>query len=711
MSTIVLVLAVLFACAIAYLGWWTYRKRPAPASIRRLPFISPLPRKMSGEERAAIERYFQLNKHLQHISPLTAPEPVAESLALTSRSATIYSGTHAITRYGLATDAPHKWRYYLDNTEVHLPPLWEQYITEDNYVELIKTDSIPLVIALNGHSLMDYVYAAPQATSPPAVVPNSSMREQGNEQVELIKIRKETPQEYLANRPGGKPEALIFSLALVVLFISLLAPVQVILWLVAIACLLMAWAGWHLYRRPPARVRQDIHCLRGTPKRWGLFGEADQAKSSNISLGSIDLIYPSHWLAFIEHDLGHKTDVDISINRQVVRQGRFLSLHEEMINFPLQRFGKNVIVLFSSLLLLVLLPVYVPLSLPLKLSTAWLQGAQTVQATNVATLQATRLRIGDTLQASGSGMCFVDTSPAFAARHPFMPFDCASIYWNDAAPLPVPESETVDRAEALLSAVTSQLHPAPVPDNRVNSGLASAIQKSGMILLDDFSDIVLKTQDLCEDDSASCQRLKLALVNLANGKDWPTIVKRAQNGSLKGINVLLRPVSAETLEELVSTTTGAYFSAETHRATNALNSPSPGGFLIHSDEAKLLVAHQEPVNNLQEFSGLDRWRELQRLSTLLLHTPFRAEGIITGLSVDANGTRHISLHSEPDMVSIWRYMGTSLLLVLLIGCALYNLVLLMRRVGSSRRRTQDIQRYYEHCFHPELSPIHRPAPH
>ncbi len=702
MSTIAIVLAVLLTCAIAFIAYRLYRQRLIPASIKRLPTLHPVPRKMNAAEREAVEQYFQLNKHLQYSSPLAAPPTQGfEFLALTTQSENVYAVTHAITRYGLATDAPHKWRYYLDSTEVHLPPLWEQYIAEDNHVELIKTASIPLVIALNGHSLVDYMYAAPPASTPPQVVPNSSMREQETEQVELIDIRKETVQEYALNRPSGMREAAILSLSLLLLFVSLLAPVLAVPWLVAIAALLIIWGGWRLFRRPSERARQDVHCLRGTPKRWGLFGESDQNRINTISLGIIDLTYPAHWLPFISHDMGKKTNVDIYVNRQVVRQGKYLSLHDEMVYFPLQRWGKNGVLFGSSLLILCLLLTYVPLTLPLTLSMAWLKGAQDIQALDVNTLQNAQLRIGDTLHAQGSGMCYVDTTLTSGAKDPFLPFDCASIYWNNAEPLPLPESEAVDKAMVLLNTVNTQLHPELDNDPKINPGLASAIQKSGMILLDDFADIVLKTQDLCHEDGA-CLRLKTALVNLANARDWPTLVKRARNGALKGVNVLLRPVSAETLQNLVATATSSFFTSETRLAINALNSPSPGGFLIQSDEGKLLVDHPLPTSSLYNSSGLDQWRGLQHLSSMLLHTPFRAQGVITNLSVDANGTRHISLHSEPDVITVWRYLGTTLLLLVVIVSALANVVLLVVRLGKSRHRAQDIQRYYESCFNPSM---------
>lgn len=76
--------------------------------------------------------------------------------------------------------------------------------------------------------------------------------------------------------------------------------------------------------------------------------------------------------------------------------------------------------------------------------------------------------------------------------------------------------------------------------------------------------------------------------------------------------------------------------------------------------------HPAPTLPLFDYSALEQWRELQRLSALLLDTPFKAEGIITNITTDANGTRHIALHSEPDIVTLGRYLATSLLLLVLI---------------------------------------------
>ncbi|XPE25281.1 IgaA/UmoB family intracellular growth attenuator [Shigella sonnei] len=95
------------------------------------------------------------------------------------------------------------------------------------------------------------------------------------------------------------------------------------------------------------------------------------------------------------------------------------------------------------------------------------------------------------------------------------------------------------------------MHPKPEDESRVECLITFSNSKSGMVLLDDFGDIVLKTANIssAKDD---CVRLKIALVNIGDSKDWDALVKRADAGKLDGVNVLLRPVSAESLDNLVA---------------------------------------------------------------------------------------------------------------------------------------------------------------
>lgn len=126
----------------------------------------------------------------------------------------------------------------------------------------------------------------------------------------------------------------------------------------------------------------------------------------------------------------------------------------------------------------------------------------------------------------------------------FSPFDCSGIYWNSTNSLPIQESEVIKNAAKLIATVNKQLRLQENSDV-INPGLAQEIAKSGMILLDDFPDIILKTKKLCGKE-ADCFRLKNALVNLGSANDWTTLLKNTEDGKFDDIHVLLRPAGAES---------------------------------------------------------------------------------------------------------------------------------------------------------------------
>ncbi|QJQ16885.1 intracellular growth attenuator family protein [Enterobacter hormaechei] len=703
MSTILIFLAAVLACAS--IAVWVFRRRVHRRY--RLPFLNAFAgantRKLSPEERSTVEQYLDtLNRSRLSPGP-TGASAAPVSLNLNAQSDTVLCVTRSITRYGITTDDPNKWRYYLDSVEVHLPPFWEQYINDENSVELIHTDTLPLVISLNGHTLSEYVQEAPRFALERASGTQASIRGEETEQIELLNIRQETHEEYVLSRPDGIREAVLIVASFLLFFICLLTPDVFVPWLAGGAVLLLAAGLWGIFAPPAKTSLREIHCLRGTPKRWGLFGENDQEHINNISLGIIDLIYPRHWQPWIAQDLGHKTDIDIYLDRHVVRQGRYLSLHDEVKNFPLQHWLRSAVIAGGAALIFVMLLLFVPLDMPIKFTLSWIKGAQTVEATSVQQLEEAGVRVGDTLRLKGTGMCNIHTPGARNTRQnsPFAPFDCSQIIWNDASPLPLPESDVVNKATALTQTINRQLHPKPDDDSRVSPALRSAIQKSGMVLLDDFGEIVLKTEDLCSarDD---CIRLKNALVNLGNSKDWDALVKRAEAGRPDGVNVLLRPVSAESLDNPVATSTAPFVMRETTRAAQALNSPAPGGFVIASDEGSDLVDQPYPQVSLYDYPAREQWSEFQRLAQMLMQTPFSAEGIVTTLFTDANGTRHIGLHRMPDSAGLWRYIGTSLLLIAMLACIVWNGYQAVRRYQRSRTRLAEIQAYYENCLNPKL---------
>ncbi|MGU6742853.1 intracellular growth attenuator protein IgaA [Salmonella enterica subsp. houtenae serovar 6,7:z4,z24:-] len=703
MSTILIFIAALLACSL--LAVWRFRVKSRRGG---LPWISAFQdaqtRKLLPEERSAVENYLDNLSQIQQVPGPTGASAAPISLTLNAESNSVVLLTHSITRYGITTDDPNKWRYYLDSVEVHLPPFWEQYINDENNVELILTDTLPLVISLNGHTLQEYMQESRGYALQNTASTQASIRGEESEQIELLNIRQETHEEYALSRPAGLREALLIVASFFMFFFCLITPDVFVPWTIGGALLLLAAGLWGLFAPPSKSALREIHCLRGTPRRWGLFGENNQEQINTISLGIIDLIYPAHWQPYITQDLGQQTDIDIYLDRHVARQGRFLSLHDEVKNFPLQHWLRSAVIAIGSLLVLFMLLFWIPLDMPIKFTLSWMKGAQTIEATTVKQLEEAGVRVGDTLHLSGKGMCNIHSGTTWngQSNSPFMPFDCSQIIWNDAPALPLPESDLVNKAMALSQAVNRQLHPKPEDDSRVSASLRSAIQKSGMVLLDDFGDIVLKTADLCSAED-ECVRLKNALVNLGNGKDWNALVKRANAGKLDGVNVLLRPVSAESLENLVTTSTAPFISRETARAAQALNSPAPGGFLIVSDEGSELVDQAWPSTPLYDYPAQEQWSAFQRLAQTLMQTPFSAEGIVTSVYTDANGTQHIGLHRIPDKSGWWRYLGTTLLMLAMIVCAVYNGVQAFRRYQRHRTRMADIQEYYESCLNPRLT--------
>lgn len=699
MGTILIFIAALLACSL--LAVWRFR-------VKSLPWISAFQdaqtRKLLPEERSAVENYLDNLSQIQQVPGPTGASAAPISLTLNAESNSVVILTHSITRYGITTDDPNKWRYYLDSVEVHLPPFWEQYINDENNVELILTDTLPLVISLNGHTLQEYMQESRGYALQNTASTQASIRGEESEQIELLNIRQETHEEYALSRPAGLREALLIVTSFFLFFFCLITPDVFVPWMIGGAILLLAAGLWGLFAPPSKSALREIHCLRGTPRRWGLFGENNQEQINNISLGIIDLIYPAHWQPYITQDLGQQTDIDIYLDRHVARQGRFLSLHDEVKNFPLQHWLRSTVIAIGSLLVLFMLLFWIPLDMPIKFTLSWMKGAQTIEATTVKQLEEAGVRVGDTLHLSGKGMCNIHSGTTWSGQSnsPFMPFDCSQIIWNDAPALPLPESDLVNKAMALSQAVNRQLHPKPEDDSRVSASLRSAIQKSGMVLLDDFGDIVLKTADLCAAED-ECVRLKNALVNLGNSKDWNALVKRANAGKLDGVNVLLRPVSAESLENLVTTSTAPFISRETARAAQSLNSPAPGGFLIVSDEGSELVDQAWPSTSLYDYPAQEQWSAFQRLAQTLMQTPFSAEGIVTSVYTDANGTQHIGLHRIPDKSGWWRYLGTTLLMLAMIVSAVYNGVQAFRRYQRHRTRMADIQEYYESCLNPRLT--------
>lgn len=70
MSTIVIILAVMLACLVTAGCFFWYAMRHRPPLAKPLPFVSPH-RKLSAEERSAVEYYVKQQAIHSHATPLS----------------------------------------------------------------------------------------------------------------------------------------------------------------------------------------------------------------------------------------------------------------------------------------------------------------------------------------------------------------------------------------------------------------------------------------------------------------------------------------------------------------------------------------------------------------------------------------------------------------------------------------------------------------
>ncbi|MBT0727328.1 intracellular growth attenuator family protein [Rosenbergiella australiborealis] len=639
-------------------------------------------------------------------SPISFTERLLSKLNLarntcTLRDKSVYTLNHSITHYSLSTSVPELNRYYLDAIEIHLPPNGQPFITADNTIELVYTNQSPLVITLNGHHLLDDLNSS-STQIPPSTTTDTSIRKETSERVAILNVRRQTVEEYALTHANNISEALILCCALLLIFCSLLTPLKFMPWILLASFLIILPCLWLMYRRPPRGHLQEIRTMRGRLRPWGLFGEANP-KQQNLSLGILDLHYPEHWYPYIQKDIGQETIIEVDEQNRVVQHGPLLSLTHEVKKFPLQNWRHNLTLAVGSLLILIMTTSWLPTGISFKIALARLQGEQRVTVTDIDQLTQHTLHVGDVIDIKGSGRCIVPQTYQSNRTYDFLPFDCSAIYWNTHLSNTLPPSPIIEKTQALLATTSRQLDPDNNDLKGLNPQLASAIQKSGMILLNNFSDIVLKTAQLCA-TSQDCPRLKSALVNLENAKDWPMLVEQAKSGKLDGLNVLLRPNSAQNLTNLVNVATTTFMSKETRKMVETLSHLPRNGYLFINGQGQLLVDQEQPETSLFDLEPATQWKELQRISAQLLNTPFSLSGIITSLQRDDQGTLHVVVHQQPNTHALWRYVVTTLFLVCLIVLIVANTLLGIHRLRSNFSRYPRIKQDYEASLS-EASPL------
>ncbi|HHR6081006.1 TPA: IgaA/UmoB family intracellular growth attenuator [Providencia alcalifaciens] len=690
MLNTVIILALIIASLIIMVSVLFFR-RGRRSSVYQIPSLAtPAFKKM-------IESDFQtITQYLNHSASKNLHSP-AQAAWQIRKNATVATICNAITRFNLRQEQGQDWRYFIDTIEVQLPSQLEPFLQRQNVMEIVETDHLPLIVALNSHSLKEFSYEWEVTSEEPKAQPEADIHEGEPNTIQLLKMRKESKEEHRLHNSSGWLGAIVVSLSFFIGYLTIVSIPIFQGWGLTLAAVVFILGMFLLFRlRLFPKPYQDVQCIYGQAKRWELYGELDKKYSSTISIGGVDLHYPSYWLPYLKYELGHPTNIDFYSTGEVLRYGRCLSIHEEERYYPYKRFKKNVLMFFSALLVLAMVFSYQSISLPVKLGFAWIEGAKKVSVVDPSDLTARKIRVGDTLSAKGMGMCYRPPNLNDANQALFVPFDCSGVYWNNINLITEPQSEVVNRAIDLLNSVKNQLHPDKDAPG-INPRLQREIMKSGMNIIFDFSEIILKTNSLC-DQKDYCIKLKSALSNLGGSvDDWPVLVSKASSGKLSGAHVLLRAGSADALENLVEDTTYDFIKKELDKEVRKLNSPPPGGVLLISDENRPLVDLM-PVSSLSEMNQVQRWYELKRLSSILINTPFDVEGVVTNVSTDANGTLQVVIHERLDDDVLSEYVCRSMLVFFLMICTVVNGTLIIIRVLNNKRRLRKITEYYDKCY-------------
>ncbi len=137
-------------------------------------------------------------------------------------------------------------------------------------------------------------------------------------------------------------------------------------------------------RAPGKSSLREIHCLRGTPRRWGLFAKTIRNRSTIFH--SVLSTWSIRTLAALHCSGSWSTNrYRYHLDRHVVRQGRYLSLHDEVKTFRYST-GCAVRLSLRARYWCVYAVILDPAGYAAEIHPLVVKGAQTIEATSVKQL-------------------------------------------------------------------------------------------------------------------------------------------------------------------------------------------------------------------------------------------------------------------------------------------------------------------------------------
>ncbi len=182
MLNTVIILALIVASLIIMVSVLFFR-RGRRSSVYQIPSLAtPAFKKM-------IESDFQtITQYLNHSASKNLHTPSQAAWQI-RKNATVATICNAITRFNLRQEQGQGWRYFIDTIEVQLPSQLEPFLQRQNAMEIVETDHLPLIVALNGHSLKEFSYEWEVPSEEPRTQPESDIHEGEPNTIQLLKMR------------------------------------------------------------------------------------------------------------------------------------------------------------------------------------------------------------------------------------------------------------------------------------------------------------------------------------------------------------------------------------------------------------------------------------------------------------------------------------------------------------------------------------------
>lgn len=698
------------------------RRSDSKHAIRDLPNQSKPTRMLSADEREAIRTAFMAAPKDEHV----------------------YEIHGAMRRHGLTTNGSTTWHNLIGEIEVTLYKGWELLAAEQNTAEIVLTGKIPLVISLNGLTLIDALKEArhrdrvqaqlrsgERGTLPEREDVSLAATDTPEVAVAIVSSRKETPAEAAARAArsaSGSGSAIVGWTGLLAALLACLLPSSAAWWVLLPALLLTAWSAWRFWRTPKPPLPGEIRSLHG-PLHFNALVSRDSSTGATTlhgispQMGDIALSYPPHWLPLVVAEGDGIREVDIGLEGQVLRHGR-LSVYDEARQFPRPPWGRQLtMTIGAAVLTFTALLIASPLDASVSRALRRLHGSQTIQASSAATLLARDPQPGDRLQLHGRGRCLspvdmiedVEVAAAAALSRPDSLFDCTRLDWN-AQPAALPAFGLPAEVTA-LQATADHIRPKKDPAQTLYSnglytdngdGAQDAQVAATLRLLRKLSDIrsfpdfAARTRDvgmLCaqrHDDA--CDRLEQALALLGDHKDdWAGLLQAAGAHKLDEA-ITLSGDDAATLAGLIDDALLPAYQQTAAAMVRYVREPAAGEAVIEltGDEASTATADDGGTAEAQ--SPGDPLTRLKSRTQQAMATDFVADGVLLSRTLDQHGVPHLRILAQATPPTALITFGPLLVGLLSLGLLIGYGLALVRSTRQRSARKLAIVRYAEQCM-------------